>query len=289
MGFWLTLNQIRRMKKGVLLILLSFYWMAPQAQTKSCCPPTRQFAMLAMNAGFVQAHMAPPAFRYRDTLGKMIRFSTPDGSTAGAYMIASPRPSRDYLMVFQEWWGVNGYIKQMCATLQHDLGNVNVIAPDLYDGKVAATPQQAGAYMQQVTDARARAIIRGVLAYCGNKARVYTIGWCFGGGWSLQASLMAGTCAAGCVMYYGMPEKNVDTLKKLHCDVLGLFAGRDGWITPQVVDTFAAAMKAAKKKLTVCRYDAVHAFANPSNPKHDEADTRNAYAHTLAFLKARLK
>lgn len=245
--------------------------------------------MLALNTGFMAAHAAPLPFRYVDDRGKMIRFSTPDGRTGGAWYLPSPGTSDNFLLVFQEWWGLNGYIKQMCARLQHDLGNITVIAPDLYDGKVATTAREAGEYMGEVTDERARAIIRGALAFAGKNARICTIGWCFGGGWSLQASLMAGTRAAGCVMYYGMPEKNVDSLKKLHCDVLGLFANRDGWITPQVVDSFAVHMKEAGKKLIVYRYDAVHAFANPSNPHHNEAATRDAYAHTLAFLKASIK
>jgi carboxymethylenebutenolidase len=55
----------------------------------------------------------------------------------------------------------------------------------------------------------------------GNKAKVFTIGWCFGGGWSLQTALLGGNQVVGCVMYYGMPEADVNKLKTLHCDVIG--------------------------------------------------------------------
>jgi carboxymethylenebutenolidase len=286
----LTLSQNISMKRWILLMTASFYCIWLQAQTKmNCCSPTRQFAMLAMNQDFRAAHHAPVPFVFRDARGKMISFATAGGKTAHAYFVKSPVASENYLLVFHEWWGLNDYIKQMCDKLQHDLGNINVIAPDLYDGKVATTSAEAGKYMQAVTDGRARAIIRGALKYAGPGSRIYTIGWCFGGGWSLQASLMADNRAEGCVMYYGLPETNIDTLRTLHCDVLGLFANKDGWITPKVVDTFVSDMKKAGKKLIVHRYDDVHGFANPSNPKHDEAATQNAYGHALQFLKARIK
>jgi carboxymethylenebutenolidase len=122
----------------------------------------------------------------------------------------------------------------------------------------------------------------------GPKACIATIGWCFGGGWSLQTSLLAGKQDIACVMYYGMPEKDVNRLKTLNGDVLGNFANKDGFITPKVVAQFAADMKTAGKKLELHQYDADHGFANPSNPIYNSDATKDAYAHTLAFLKAKM-
>ena len=90
-------------------------------------------------------------------------------------------------------------------------------------------------------------------------------------------------------MYYGMPEKDIDKLRNLHADVLGIFANKDQWISPKVVDEFAANMKKADKKLILKQYDADHAFANPSNPSFDKTAKEDAYENTLAFFKARLK
>lgn len=279
------------MKSLFLLMAALFYCTLSNAQSSmSCCSPTQRFALFASNMQFIKAHAAPHPFVLKDPTGEMIHFKTHDGRTGDGYFVKSLKPSENYLLVFQEYWGLNDYIKQMCDKLQHDLGgNINVIAPDLYDGKVTSNPQIAGEYMQGVRDSRARAIISGALNLAGKHAKIYTIGWCFGGGWSLQASLMAGDRADGCVMYYGLPEKNINVLKTLHCSVLGIFANEDGWITPQVVDEFVTDMKKAGKTLIVHRYDATHAFANPSNPHHNEADTKNAYAYTLQFLKSRIE
>jgi carboxymethylenebutenolidase len=143
--------------------------------------------------------------------------------------------------------------------------------------------------MQAVNDDRARAIVNGAIAYAGTNAHIATIGWCFGGGWSLQTSLLAGKKAVACVMYYGMPEQDVNKLKTLNADVLGNFANKDQWINPKVVAKFDADMKAAGKKVYLHQYDADHGFANPSNPIYNSDATKDAYANTLVFLKARLK
>ena len=110
-----------------------------------------------------------------------------------------------------------------------------------------------------------------------------------GGSWSQQAALRAATQADACVIYYGMPETNLDKLKELHAPVLGIFGNKDKWITPQVVSDYQGAMKKAGKKLTVQTYNADHAFANPSDPHHDKAASDDANKLAMAFLKRNMK
>jgi carboxymethylenebutenolidase len=117
------------------------------------------------------------------------------------------------------------------------------------------------------------------------------VGWCFGGGQSLQAALTLGKNAVACVMYYGPPEENVDRLKKLNCDVLNIWATKDSWINVNVIDKFDSNMKAAGKKITHKSYEAEHAFANPSNPlgTFNEAAYKDSYAATVDYFKVKLK
>jgi carboxymethylenebutenolidase len=262
-----------------------------KAQQMNCCSPsaTESFARLAMDKPFVMGHDEPRPFHFSSENGKAIVFKAADGSDAYGWEIRAKSNTSNYLFVIHEWWGLNDYIKQESETLWNDLGNVNVIAIDLYDKKVATTREDAVKYVQAVTSDRAQAIIKGAIAYAGPSSKIFTIGWCFGGGWSLQASLMAATQAAGCVMYYGMPEKDVEKLKSLHADVLGLFGNKDQGISPKIVDEFVENMNKAGKKLTVKRYDAGHAFANPSNPSYDKEAKEDAYKATIAFFKERLK
>lgn len=282
------------MKKLFLLTLMLFSAVFVFSQSKKiaiCHPPsaTQKFAMLASDNAFLMSHANPHKYHFQSTIGKAITYKTADGKEANAFEMRAKAPTKNWLFVVHEWWGLNDFVKHESEKLYNDLGDVNILDLDLYDGKVATTREDAGKYMQAVKEDRAQAIIKGAIAYVGADARIATIGWCFGGGWSLQASLLAGKQNVACVMYYGMPEQDVNKLKTLHADVLGNFANKDGWINPKVVAKFEEDMKAAGKKLEVHQYDADHGFANPSNPIYNSEATKDAYAHTIAFLKPRLK
>lgn len=271
-----------------ILVLTASY-----GQTKSCCSKSAQateaFAMLGKNENFQSAHEAPLPFHYETTSGKNIKFKTADGTMGSGFEIKAGKPTKQVVFMIHEWWGLNDYIKQEAEKLQSELGNVNVIALDLYDGKMATTPEDAGKLMGAVKAERAMSIINGALAYSGKDAKIYTIGWCFGGGWSLQASLLAGNQAAGCVMYYGQPEKDKAKLSGLNTDVLFIAATQDQWINKEVVSTFETDMKAVGKKVKVVNFEADHAFANPSNPKFNKEFAADAHKQVVAFLKGHIK
>lgn len=255
-------------------------------------PSTEKFAMFASNKEFNAMHLMPRKYIHVSAVGgKMIEFKCADGKMANGYLIMAEKKTNNWIFVFQEWWGLNDNIKRESEDLYKDLGNVNVLALDLYDGKMATDREKASEYMQQFKQDRGNMIVKGGLDYVGKNARVATIGWCFGGGESLLGSLMVGKQAVACVMYYGMPVDDVSKLKNLNADVLGIFGTQDKWINPEVVQKFEANMKTAGKKIIVKSYDADHGFANPSNPlgAFNEAATTDAYKHTLAFLKERLK
>jgi len=282
------------MKKILLLTLLVFCSALAFCQNKRvvCCSntsATQQFAMLASNKKFVMAHANPLKMHFQSAIGTAITYKTPDGKEAGAFFFKAKKTTNNYLLVVHEWWGLNDWVKKESEKIYNDLGNVNIIDLDLYDGKVATTKEDAGKFMQTVKEDRAAAIIKGAIAYAGPNAHIATIGWCFGGGWSLQTALLAGKQAVACVMYYGMPEQDVNKLKTLNCDVLGNFANKDGWINPKVVAKFEENMKTAGKNVSVHEFDADHGFANPSNPIYNSQATADAYKYTMAFLKPRLR
>jgi carboxymethylenebutenolidase len=253
---------------------------------------TDKFALFASNKSFNAAHSLPRAYVHiSEEGGKMVTFKCSDGKDANGYVIMANKKTNNWIFVFQEWWGLNDNIKRQSEDLFKDLGNVNVLAIDLYDGNVATTREDAQKYMQGFKQDRGDAIEKGAIEFVGKSAKIGTIGWCFGGGQSLLASLSASKQAAACVIYYGMPVDDVEKLKTLNCDVLNIWPTQDKWINKEMVDKFEANMKAAGKSLTTKPYDADHAFANPSNAMgtFNEVAAKNAYQNTLAFFKARLK
>jgi len=277
------------------LLSYTFKTPAPTPLTPACyisCfsnDVTEIARMDAANPEFASWHPEPLAFTLANATGETINFATPDGNQGSGYFIKAKKKSNNYIFVIQEWWGLNDYIKAEAEKLAAEFDNLNVIALDMYDGKVASTRDSAMKYMQGATRPRLESIVNGAINFAGKDAKIYTVGWCFGGMWSLQASLLAGKQAAGCIMYYGRPENNVERLKTLNCDVIGFFGNLDKGPSPEMVNQFEADMKAAGKNISVNRYEAGHGFANPSNPSHNKEATADAYTKSVAFLKARLK
>jgi carboxymethylenebutenolidase len=281
------------MKKIYVLIAgIAFSFSTAQAQSLVCHVPddaTAQFALLSKDKAFTKAHPNPLPYKHVSEVGKMITIPTPDGKTANAFELKAAKKSDKYLFVYQEWWGLNDHIKREAEKYYNALDNVNVIALDMYDGKIATNREDAGKYMGEADQNRLESIMKGAVAYVGAKAKIASVGWCFGGGLSLKSALLEGKQAVGCVMYYGMPVNEVDKLKTLNTDVLGLFAGKEQWINPKVVAEFEENMKKAGKKVTVKSFDAEHGFANPSNPSFHKEATAEAYTLSINYLKARLK
>jgi carboxymethylenebutenolidase len=260
------------------------------SQDKSCCSTEKEvsFASFSEQKEFRDIHQIPAAFTLKDAKGSMITFESKDGKTANGYYVKSDKPSNKFIFVFHEWWGLNDYIKKESDELKEKLGNVNILAIDLYDGKVADNREDAAKFMQSVDKDRALSIIFGAIDFAGKDAKIGTVGWCFGGGWSLQASIMLGKQGSACVMYYGIIENKPETFKELNAPVLGIFAEKDGWVNPEVYGNLEKNLKTAGKNVTVKSFDADHAFANPSNAKFDEAASNEAKQLTINFFKENL-
>ena len=290
------------MKKAIYVLfsvlltasLISWNWTKTQhptvekAEVIECLNMETQqaYKLEASTPAFAAMHPSPLVVNPENLLGKMMTFDAADGKQANAYFIAAKKKTNKYLIVIQEWWGLNDNGKIESDKYYTDLGDVNVIAVDMYDGKVAATPDSAMKLMRGADMGRMTAIIQGAIKYAGSKASIYSVGWCFGGMWSLQTAILAGPQAKGTVMYYGRPETNMDKLKSIQCDIIGFFGNLDQSPSPVMVNDFEKNMKEAGKNLAVNRYEAGHGFANPSNPTYNAAAKEDAYAKAIAFLKA---
>ncbi|GAA4449566.1 hypothetical protein GCM10023189_09000 [Nibrella saemangeumensis] len=276
------------------LIMSVFSQVSPQktetAEIPLCQTSGNDMSMLAANKEFQMMHPEPVLFTYESKAGSMITFPTPDGKTANGFFLKSKNPSDKWLLVYQEWWGLNDHIKQEAEKMYNDLKDVNVLAVDMYDGQVASKREDAAKLMQGAQQDRLQNIMKGAIAHAGPKARIGSIGWCFGGMLSLQSAILAGKQADACVMYYGRPVQDVEQLKKLDTDVLGVFGSKDRGIPVEMVNTFQENMKKAGEKVTIKMYNADHAFANPSNTAgYDKEAATDAYKLTLNYLKERLK
>ena len=274
---------------SVLIHVLSFSTFSAQSNA-SCCQASsiKAFTDLANDISFVMTHEEPLPFTLQDPKGKNISFPIAGGEDGKGYYISGKKNNNKWIFVFQEWWGLNDYIRLQADMLHEFFPDAHIIAVDLYDGKVATTREEAGGLMQGASPDRIEKIILGASIYSGTSSKIATIGWCFGGAWSHKAAIMLGKKAAGCIIYYGMPVKDEAQLSQLTAPVLGIFADQDGWITPKVVSEFKESMIKLHKSVETYGYSADHAFANPSNPKYNKSFTEDAWNKSVAFLKKHL-
>lgn len=202
----------------------------------------------------------------------------------------SGQPPFAAVLVIHEWWGLNEHIVHWTDRLAAD--GYAALAVDLYRGATATTPESAMAAMKAVDPDQAKATLLAAFDFLKTDPRVQaekraSIGWCFGGGWSLQLALAAPELDAA-VMYYGHTVTDAAELKRMRAPLLGIFGNLDKSIPPAVVDQFEAALRSAGCDARILRYDANHAFANPSGQNYDEQNAAAAWQQVRAFLASAL-
>tara|TARA_R110002050_G_scaffold109799_1_gene221337 strand:+ start:66677 stop:67474 length:798 start_codon:yes stop_codon:yes gene_type:complete len=224
---------------------------------------------------------------FDESVGEMISYAVPQEHPGKAYLLKSATPSDNWLFVYHDRFGLSSEVKEEAYTLWKDLGNVNVLAIDLYDGKVAKSSSQAMRFLMSSQYNRNMSLIKGAIAYVGKDAKIGSLGWSAGGAWSLQTAIYAGEKDVACVVYYGMPEYDVEKLKNLKTDVLAIFADMDTWITPGLASKFQNQMNEAGKQLKEIEYKGTGDFAKKGSSKYNHSNAQDAYAQVLTYLNAR--
>jgi len=210
-------------------------------------------------------------------------------------MLYSPEAKGPFpaLVVIHEYWGLNGWVKEQAAKLA-DQGYMT-LAIDLYRGKVGTTTDEAHEIMRGVPEDRAARDLHAAFEFLKSQPnvkadRIGSIGWCMGGGYSLNMALREPGLAAA-VINYGHLATDVDSLKKINAAVLGIFGGQDRGIPVDDVKKFEQTLKQQGKMVEIIIYPgAGHAFENPNNKAGYRADdAADAWKYTADFLEKTLK
>ncbi|HSE93544.1 MAG TPA: dienelactone hydrolase family protein [Methylomirabilota bacterium] len=221
--------------------------------------------------------------------GKMVDFPSNGGKTA-AYLATPPSGKGPGVLVIQEWWGLVGHIKQVCDRFATE--GFTALAPDMYHGQTASEPDGAGKLFMALNIAQAEKDLRGAVDYLAQQAstkKVGAVGFCMGG----QLALFAGTVnpkVGAVVDFYGIHPNVKPDYTKLQGPVLGLFAEKDTFVTPQTARDVDAAIKKAGKQCEIHIYpNADHAFFNDERPDaYDKAAAEDAWRRTLGFFRKHL-
>jgi carboxymethylenebutenolidase len=224
-------------------------------------------------------------------MGDRVQFKS-NGTDATGYL-ARPNKPGPGIVVIQEWWGLVPHIERLADRLASE-GFV-ALAPDLYHGATTRSPDEAGKLMMSLKIDGAARDLAGAITYLGTEpkvtgAKVGIVGFCMGGALSLYAACRNRSVGACVVFYGGHPNVKPD-LASLEAPVLGIYAGRDTFVSPQVVGDLDRQLTALGKRHEFHTYEhAQHAFFNDTRAEvHDAAASADAWSKTLAFFRRELK
>jgi carboxymethylenebutenolidase len=222
--------------------------------------------------------------------GKMVDFPS-NGGTTQAYLATPQSGKGPGVLVIQEWWGLVPHIKRVADRFAAE--GFSALAPDMYHGKTADEPDGAGKLFMALNIAQAEKDLRGAAKYLAGQsstAKLGAVGFCMGG----QLALFAGTLnpnVGAVVDFYGIHPNVKPDYAKLSGPVLGLFAEKDAFVTPQTAKEVDAAIKKAGKSSEIHIYPNVdHAFFNDDNKAAYNAQAADdAWRRTIAFFRQHLK
>ena len=122
-------------------------------------------------------------------MGERIAFKN-NGGTTPAYLARPGRPGPG-IIVIQEWWGLVPHIEHIADRFAAE-GFV-ALAPDLYHGQRAESPDEAGKLMMALGIEDAARDLAGAIDHLAAQPeaigkKVGTIGFCMGGALSLFAA-----------------------------------------------------------------------------------------------------
>ncbi|GEN06710.1 carboxymethylenebutenolidase [Myxococcus fulvus] len=216
------------------------------------------------------------------------RLTGKQGQELAGYL-SEAAPAKGAVVLVHEWWGLNEHIRGIADRLAKE--GFTVFATDLYGGRTTKDAQEADKLLSQMDWGKASQALKdatdALRQWGGAGTKVAVLGFCMGG----ALTLLAGANDAGLdavVPFYGIPPDSVD-VTRIRAPILGHFATKDDWCTPDRVDALEAKLKKANVPAELHRYDANHAFFNDTRPEvYSPDNAQRAWTRTVDFLRAKL-
>lgn len=188
------------------------------------------------------------------------------------------------VLVLHAWWGLNDTIKGVCDRLANE--GYLAFAPDLYQGKVATTQEDAKAFANSLNDAEAFAILQQSVKFLNEKAagNIAVIGFSLGAYFALEMSNRDPEHIQSVIVFYGTGPEDFSKSKAAY---QGHFAEKDPFESKEDVANLEILLQGAGRPVDFYTYPGTgHWFFEPDvTAAYDEAAATLAWERTLSFLK----
>jgi len=190
------------------------------------------------------------------------------------------------VLVLHAWWGLKPFFKQVCDRLAEQ--GFTVLAPDLRNGQIAKTIEEAKALMENSDGQLVGDTVMMAKDYLREltKGKIGLVGFSMGGGWALILASTKPEQIGATVIFYGNEDADYG---KTSSKVMGHYSDNDEWEPNEYVEKTFAAFKSGGVDATLHIYPGVaHWFVEEDRPEYDPAAAKLAWDRTLEFLHASL-
>ena len=200
--------------------------------------------------------------------------------------LAMPENGGPGVLLLHAWWGLKPFFKQACDRLAGQ--GFTVLAPDLRDGQIARTIDEAKALMEksdgQFVGDTVMAAKDHLLSMV--KGKIGLVGFSMGAGWALTVASTVPEQIGAVVLFYGNDEADYG---KITANVMGHYSDNDEWEPNEYVEKTFAALKEAGVDATIHIYPGVaHWFVEEDRPEYNSASALLAWSRTYEFLRKNL-
>ena len=223
-------------------------------------------------------------------MGQRVEFAS-NGHTCRGYFAVPESGKGPAVVVIQEWWGLVPHIEDVVERFAKE-GFV-AIAPDLYHGETAASPDDAGKMLMELDIASAQSEIDGAADYvlgrpeCTSKT-FGVVGFCMGGALAQHTATHNARVGAAASFYGGF--KNVETpWEHLDAPLLLIYGENDKGVPPEHGRELEQKLRKMGKNVELVIYpDAGHAFFNDTLPSHKPDAAADAWRRTIELFRRSL-
>lgn len=218
---------------------------------------------------------------------RTLSIGTANGDTT-AFVALPGNDDKKAVILIQEWWGLNDHIKDI-AQRYADEGFI-AIAPDLYRGKIAKNPEEAGKMMQDLAIEDGIDTIRNTIEKASDQMGISHFGitgYCMGGTYALRAACELEGLSAAAPFYGDVPDEEI--LSKLRTPTVFISGTKDKWINTEKVAELEDVVERYELPLETLKYEADHAFFNNTRPEvYDAEAAADAWAKVVGFFRDKL-